>query len=97
MSLQPDLQTVLLDAAAAMKKAAAGMEALLLRAAEGPEPHMTVREVAKLLKVSVNAVGNEIRSGALKAVRIGKGKKHMYRVKVSELAAFEKRRSGGAR
>jgi len=88
-----DLHTVLLDAAAAMRKAAEGMEALLRKSAAGPEQHLTVKEVAQLLKVSVNAVGNEIRAGALKAVRIGKGKKRMYRVPVSALAAFEKKRS----
>lgn len=88
-----DLQTVLLDAAAVLLEAAAAMRKAAGGMASGPEQHLTVKEVAQLLKVSVNAVGNEIRAGALKAVRIGKGKKRMYRVPVSALAAFEKKRS----
>lgn len=86
-------EQLLREAVAALRNVTAVMQRLLDEpSGQALEAHYTVREVATLLKVSVNAVGNEIRSGALRAVRIGRGKKSMYRVAASALAAFEKKR-----
>lgn len=88
-----DLHAVLLDTAAALRKAAEGMEALLKAQGDEPEPRLTPKEVAAHLKVSVDTVEAQIKTGALRAIKVSSGKKNLYRVRPADLAAFEAKRS----
>ena len=88
-------ETLLREAVSALRNVAAVMQRLLDEPdVPACEQHLTVREVAGILKCSITVVGDEIRRGALKAVRVGKGRqKAQYRVSPSALAAFQKKRS----
>ena len=89
-----DRTVVLREALDSIKKVATAMELLLAEpAALSGDERLTVREVARLMKCSVTFVGDEIRTGALKATRIGQGARRFYRVKASDLAAYERARA----
>jgi excisionase family DNA binding protein len=56
---------------------------------ETPRP-MTTSEVAKMIGMSATFVRKEISSGYLRAIRIGRGRKSVFRIPVSEFRRYIK-------
>jgi excisionase family DNA binding protein len=51
---------------------------------------MTTSEVAKMIGMSATFVRKEISSGYLRAIRIGRGRKSVFRIPVSEVRRYIK-------
>jgi excisionase family DNA binding protein len=49
---------------------------------------LTTRELAEIIGMSQTFIRNEIRSGELKAVALGRGKKRVFRISFSEAQRY---------
>ena len=52
------------------------------------EKLLTVKEVAELMAVQADTVYSLIHSGQLRAIDIGTGKKHYFRIKLTDFESY---------
>jgi excisionase family DNA binding protein len=57
-----------------------------LRRASGPP--LTTRELAQMIGMSSTFIRGEIRSGHLRAIALGRGRKHVFRIPFSEARRY---------
>ena len=58
--------------------------------AQGVGPPLTTRQLAQMIGMSATFIREEIRSGHLRAVAVGRGRKRVFRIPVREAGRYAK-------